>query len=666
MPDLRQALRDFVATSNSGKYATEEELMSKFPELKGYDIEVLRDFVATSNSGKYATEDELFSKFPEFNQGTQVKKKFALDSSSEVGSSELPKSPKQRTDMPVLTQQSFEQAMSQEKSIPKDMSGKPLLNVKKAKETKAVFDNIVAENKQLEVEKKKYEDVFDKQLNIKPKVEDSKYLKDRLSAVNTELFTSEEEFVVPELQYQFGDLGFKFEETGMTGDYVIATAPNGKKIELSVDNLFDSKNKSEAIKLQSFIKENTPAKALFVLENTMRAQDKKFNSEKQVDDEVKVISDEVTNLNKKQKEFLMKKAQFEKELDEMPKDEKSLELLEKKRQDLLSEMKSLIDEEEKIKLKGRKLDAAVGKYGIAKAKQGTWGGAIWDSFLGGIGKMSSGFSSLAIDIATEIAPTGYGLSEKDFKNASIDVAKKLGIKGPSENQTIDQWKKTLTEDQIDAWEDGIDDYIKKDLKSKTLPYIRIGAKEVFGDPGTTQQFEDLKKEDFWGGAILGLSESLPAMVGGAGPVGWAQRTAQMYAQVTDNIYKEMEDDPDFANISENEKLAIAAPIGIVSSVLEAYGFRNVMQSKGIVNSIAMSVIGKSGRTTTAKTFRELVENEVESRLAKGLLVMGAGGMAEFETGALQQGSEILAKDIYNEIKGKDMFQTWLYQELKKR
>jgi len=75
MPDLRQALKDFVATSNSGKYSDENTLLSKFPELKGYDIDVLRDFVATSNSGKYSTEDEVFSKFPEFKFGQEIKKK---------------------------------------------------------------------------------------------------------------------------------------------------------------------------------------------------------------------------------------------------------------------------------------------------------------------------------------------------------------------------------------------------------------------------------------------------------------------------------------------------------------------------------------------------------------------------------------------------------------
>lgn len=64
--DLKKILRDFVATSNSGKYGTETELLSKFPELKIYNIQILRDFVATSNSGIYKSEKEVYSKFPEF------------------------------------------------------------------------------------------------------------------------------------------------------------------------------------------------------------------------------------------------------------------------------------------------------------------------------------------------------------------------------------------------------------------------------------------------------------------------------------------------------------------------------------------------------------------------------------------------------------------------
>lgn len=66
MADLKQALNDFVATSNSGKYSDEETLMSKFPELSGYDKSVLNDYVATVNSGKYESDEDLNSKFPEF------------------------------------------------------------------------------------------------------------------------------------------------------------------------------------------------------------------------------------------------------------------------------------------------------------------------------------------------------------------------------------------------------------------------------------------------------------------------------------------------------------------------------------------------------------------------------------------------------------------------
>ena len=76
MPDLKQALRDFITTANSGRYTTEEELMSKFPELQGYDIQVLRDFVTTANSGRYTDEETLFSKFPEFKFDLIVFKRF--------------------------------------------------------------------------------------------------------------------------------------------------------------------------------------------------------------------------------------------------------------------------------------------------------------------------------------------------------------------------------------------------------------------------------------------------------------------------------------------------------------------------------------------------------------------------------------------------------------
>ena len=57
-----QLLKDYVATSNSGKYQSNDEVYSKFPEFKDVDPGVLNDYVATANSGKYKTTDELNKK----------------------------------------------------------------------------------------------------------------------------------------------------------------------------------------------------------------------------------------------------------------------------------------------------------------------------------------------------------------------------------------------------------------------------------------------------------------------------------------------------------------------------------------------------------------------------------------------------------------------------
>ena len=66
MPIDKSILEQYVVTANSGKYATWEEINSKFPELKDYDPKVLEEYVVTANSGKYETWDEINSKFPEF------------------------------------------------------------------------------------------------------------------------------------------------------------------------------------------------------------------------------------------------------------------------------------------------------------------------------------------------------------------------------------------------------------------------------------------------------------------------------------------------------------------------------------------------------------------------------------------------------------------------
>jgi hypothetical protein len=664
-----EVINDLYSRAKSKGYQKNRE---EFIKLLHNDSEVMNDMYSYVKAKGYKKDINSFSSLvgkgeakPE--AAPAQKKKFALDLSSEPGSSVSPKSTNPQNVMLTLDQNGLEKAMAKRQSVPTDMSGKPIFNPEKASKANKVVQELDKRNQETTAEKKKYGDIFDKQLNIKPNVADNKYLNERLSSINTNLMNNTEDNVVEEMKYQFGDLGFKFETTGALGDYMTVKAPNGKSKEVSLDNLLDSKSTKQAEELKKFIKDNTPAKGLFVLEKTMKEQDRKFNSEAQVDDYVKVIANEATSLNAKQKQFLAKKSELEKQYANLSNTPDNLrntqefinkvKELDNKKIALDSEMKSILQEEDKIKQKGKKLDTAVAKYSITKAKQGSWGGGIWNAILEGSDAINAGSSDLTIDFLAEVRPNEKMLSVDELNKQALVISKKLNIKGPSEGQSYDDWKKSLTETNKDYVEDEIDDYVKKSIKKETIPIIRVANRDVFGDTQTTKQWASLKEKDFWGGAILGVSKSLPAMIGGSGPAGWAQRTAQMYAQISDGLSKEMESNPEFDNISENEKLAVTMPIGIVAATLEELGFRNLKSSQGLINRITLNVLGKTGRGVTAKTFRELVENEVDGMLAKGALTLTAAGASEFETGAAQELAETKFKDVYNLIKGKEMFKT---------
>ena len=478
----------------------------------------------------------------------------------------------------------------------------------------------------------------------------SKYLNDRLKTIDPKLINQNEEFVVPQMNYQFGDLGFKFEESGATGDWMTATAPNGKKIEISLDPFASSKAISESARLQQFIKQNTPDKGLYVIEKAANEENKKYTTQKDVDASIKKVADDANNLNLSLKSFISKKDKFEK-LDKNNPEYSKIQA------ELISERDELIKKQESIKTKEVLLKKSVGKYTAMKGEQGTWLAGTWNALMDSSASVLAGFTDAAIDIAEELKPTGFGMSPKDFKDVSTDAAKKLGITPPSKNQSAAKWLESLTEDQRDAVEDEIDDYNKKFLKKEAIPLIRKGNREIYGSSTATPEWEQLKSEGFWGGAYFGLVKTAPALIGGSGPAGWAQRTAQMYSMVSDGLRQEMDKNPEFAKVSENEKLAVILPIGITGAVLEEFGLKNIKGSTGLINKIAMSALGKAGTTTTAKSFRELVENEVESKIAKGLLTLTSAGLAEAESGSAQEATETGIKAIYNVIKGKEMFKT---------
>ena len=379
----------------------------------------------------------------------------------------------------------------------------------------------------------------------------------------------------------------------------------------------------------------------------------------------------------------------------------------------------LVTKEESIIEKGAELDRIASEYTGMKAKQGTWSGGIIDGLMRGFGKTAAATVSMAATTGVELG-IGENVEKKqeriideaieylETEGGDLDMEElRSNMSGMTMNELEDYLTdiptnqvKPKTETRMTSiGQERPDEFItlfdyandkRKDLTKKAIKYydndydaakegrqineysvtatdalapkgivdeIRTTIVENLGSKNTTEQWADLRKQGFWGGAILGVTESIPAMIGGAGKIGSTQRAVQMIAQATDAIDDEMSRNPEFDNVSEKEKFYVKAPIGVAVGVLENIGFRNVINQKGLITNVLGKALGKSTSRTTAKQFGDFVREDVKSMMGRGLLTLTGAGLAEFETGAAQELATLSIKEMYNISKEKDMFQT---------
>jgi hypothetical protein len=624
---LLQSLRDLVATSNSGVYATEEELMSKFPELQGYDVQVLRDFVATSNSGKYATEDELLSKFPEFGKkkgqiNWQEAKEYQVpiqaSAEDQRKDGELVSSLEESSSVsPTPDKRGLEEALS-------TPSATPLVEIPK-------------------------ETDFNK----------------ALSQINADLINDTEEPAKRKLDYLFSPLGFKFEESSILGDAITVTAPNGEKQEFNFDPYFGAEGEAES--LRSFISENAQDKNASVsIEERYRKEGGILANKDQAEEGITQIAKKEDELNKKFLSYAQEKYWFDKEVEKLravptsQRDEafqKNVMELQKQEEKLVKESELLQNEAANFEERKKELNRAVGRYAEYKEKDGSAAGVLYNSWWSGVGRKVSGAVSLALDAVIEFSDVSKNV---DYKERVIKKAKDMGLYDDIEILVRDDLEfnqeqlRAALGNKLDKLNAAIKDDIKKQTKYDwgTIDLARKTPKEILG-VDVSEEYERKFKEGFFGGAVAGLIESMPTMLGGPGSSGL--RVAQMFLLTSDFVDEEMANNPAFKDVSENEKLLIKSSIGAVGAVLEEFGLRSVMKNSGLMNRIIMKALGKATTNTTAKTFGDLVRTEVKSMIGRGLLTTGGAALAEFETGAAQQASENIIKNAYNDIKDRNLF-----------
>ena len=551
----------------------------------------------------------------------------------------------------------------------------------------------------------------------------------RLNLIDESFTDKSEEFVVPELQENFKQYGFDFEENAPGMDSVKILAPkdeqgNREELELPLKqrkvttggfgtNVYSPEvqqelNKQNAKKLQDFLKKNklkTEGNWIKDAEKSWVKEQKNILTEKEVEQRVKEINDVEEQFNDSKIKFLENKRLFDSS-PELQTPENKIKLQEA--------FISLVAQEKDLNEQGRLLDEQAGRYTEMRAKQGSWAKGIWRGVTEGLGNISSTVERLKIDYAAETEARA-GLSEEKYKEEVIRLARKKGLIDSRLEEILDE----VTAEQLlseftdiartskttrmtpgvvvpaqeierditfaeeirseikdlkkkgEKFFESYDEAVKGRRRSNFSKYAnqfdesegrleaaRKGFTLAIGPSDVTPEWSDAKKEGFWGGAILGLAESIPAMAAVPIPyLGFAQRAAQMYALVTDNVTEEMENNPEFDNISENEKAMVVTPIGIAVGVLESYGFRNLINQKGLINQFVLKALRQVPKGSSVKTFREFIRQDIDSAIGRGLLTIGAGGAAEFETGFAQQIAELSVKQIYNLTKEKEMFNT---------
>jgi len=276
-----------------------------------------------------------------------------------------------------------------------------------------------------------------------------------------------------------------------------------------------------------------------------------------------------------------------------------------------------------------------------KAKQGNWGGALWNSVVTGFEKYGQGMQRATIDAGIEILDLmGIPYASKE-KEAEL------------RNKVVRESKGKLTEDQIQT---KVKDLSKKEVINEFKPILKKGYEGIKSE-GTTEEFiQEKKKSGDIPQAVLGVAESIPMMTSG-GYGRFATGAMQMYA----NLNEEMDNNPATASMDENERKKITLPIAIVSGFLEDYGFRNVL-GKGtpLLGRFTNMVLSQVPKNATLGAIELATKKVAESTVGKMILQGGTTAakayLSEFETGGLQSATEIVTKEIYDKANNIDLFE----------
>ena len=388
-----------------------------------------------------------------------------------------------------------------------------------------------------------------------------------------------------------------------------------------------------------------------------------------------------------------------------------------KEQDLRKRKSNLKEEFITLEQEAIILNDMVGDYTLMKGEQGTFGGTIFTSILNGISKVTAGATSLFLDLTSPIIdktkdpkeymstyitlarkkynieipryieqivergdrsseiPTGFEVSIKsiipfDIRNKIEKDIQDLNTKNRKGDAKVEfisgdgaYYDIILNGKPYAATDEAFRDYAEnnlplfKDLKNIRLKekggfldFIRNSLLDTY-DVNSKEYMERMQNEDWWESTVGMAFESLPAMLG----KNWLQRTFNLYSLVRNQFDEEMAG----MDLTETEKNIFITPVGITIAVLERFGFRNAINNKAVLTGFITQVLKKQkpGVTLNAKTWRELVINNLDNPILKFGALAGASTLAEAETELAQYATETGVKILFKELNDRFDFET---------
>lgn len=200
--------------------------------------------------------------------------------------------------------------------------------------------------------------------------------------------------------------------------------------------------------------------------------------------------------------------------------------------------------------------------------------------------------------------------------------------------------------------------------------------EWMGDPTVTPEWMSSEDRDFWEKLLPSLSESVGIMASSAltGPGAGIARAAGFYAQAYYGMKDEIDQDPNFKDVPEYEKEALASLYGVTIGALEKFGIEFAMGKtlgKEALDNIAKQLMRKTfSKSLPKNASAELIEAEIKRDLKKmiadGSIRAIAASGAEGVTETTQELADISLRSLYNMAKGEEVFDNVNWEEFPER